>query len=176
MECTLRFFMWWLSAPHGGVECCQRRASWPRSLWQQLAQLRHRRSSGSHPGQPSGRMVGHGCMLMHSPSYTCPMAHLQCGLRSATVRHGPPPGPHLYAREASPHAAVEEDSADDSGISDDDSDSSASEAKPKRTEIVPQWDLLNGQKAIWLRPAKDVEPEEYNSFYAALSKVWPRQG
>lgn len=73
---------------------------------------------------------------------------------------------------ASCTAAVEEDSADDSGISDDDSDTSSSD-KPKRTEIVPQWDLLNGQKAIWLRSPKDVELEEYKSFYAALSQVQP---
>lgn len=67
---------------------------------------------------------------------------------------------------------MEED--DDSGISDDDStESSSSVDKPKRTEIVPEWDLLNGQKAIWLRAPKDVEQEEYNSFYGALSKVGP---
>lgn len=65
-----------------------------------------------------------------------------------------------------------EDSADDSGISDDDADAPSTD-KPKRTEIVPEWDLLNGQKAIWLRSPKDVELEEYKSFYAALSQVQP---
>jgi heat shock protein 90kDa beta len=47
----------------------------------------------------------------------------------------------------------------------------AKSQKPKRTETVLDWELLNGQKAIWLRNPKDIEPEEYNSFYAALSKV-----
>lgn len=36
---------------------------------------------------------------------------------------------------------------------------------------VEHWELLNSQRAIWLRQPKDVEEEEYQKFFSALSKV-----
>ena len=46
------------------------------------------------------------------------------------------------------------------------------EAHPKtKKETRWGWELLNDNKAIWLRSASDVEDEEYEKFYQALSKV-----
>ena len=33
------------------------------------------------------------------------------------------------------------------------------------------WDLLNDNKALWLRSPSDVSEEEYLNFYKALAKV-----
>ena len=35
------------------------------------------------------------------------------------------------------------------------------------------WDLLNENKALWLRSPSDVTEEEYLNFYKALAKVCP---
>lgn len=46
------------------------------------------------------------------------------------------------------------------------------DAAPKsKKETQWSWDLLNDNKAIWLRNAKDVDEEEYDKFYQTLSKV-----
>merc|ERR1711871_408677 len=37
-------------------------------------------------------------------------------------------------------------------------------------ETKSEWELLNEQKAIWTRSAKDISNEEYNKFYKALTK------
>lgn len=44
------------------------------------------------------------------------------------------------------------------------------EAKTKK-ETQWGWELLNDNKAIWLRSAGDVDEDEYNKFYQALTKV-----
>ncbi len=38
------------------------------------------------------------------------------------------------------------------------------------------WELLNDNKAIWLRKASEVTEEEYQKFYKAISKVRPGGG
>lgn len=53
------------------------------------------------------------------------------------------------------------------GADDDDDDTPAKTRKETRWG----WELLNDNKAIWLRSASDVEDEEYDKFYQALSKV-----
>ena len=40
-------------------------------------------------------------------------------------------------------------------------------------ETVWDWDLLNENKALWLRSPSDVSEEEYLNFYKALAKVCP---
>ena len=58
----------------------------------------------------------------------------------------------------------------------------AEEAKPKtKKETQWGWELLNDNKAIWLRSPGDIDEEEYNKFYQALSKVchcvwWSQHG
>lgn len=41
----------------------------------------------------------------------------------------------------------------------------------KVKETVWDWDLLNDNKALWLRSPSDVSDEEYANFYKALAKV-----
>lgn len=51
-------------------------------------------------------------------------------------------------------------------------DEEEEDAQPKtKKETRWGWELLNDNKAIWLRSAGDVEEEEYVKFYQALSKV-----
>lgn len=47
--------------------------------------------------------------------------------------------------------------------------------KPKKKtktikEKVPEWKLMNDNKAIWQRKKEDIEDEEYIKFYKALTK------
>lgn len=44
------------------------------------------------------------------------------------------------------------------------------EPKKTRKEKRLEWDLLNDNKAIWLRKPKDVSKEEHQKFYKAISK------
>jgi HSP90 family molecular chaperone len=66
-----------------------------------------------------------------------------------------------------------ENSKDADSISDDDEDKliKPKDVKEKKYETVVDWELLNGNKALWLQDPKDIEAEEYTKFYAALSKV-----
>eukprot|EP01017_Pseudomicrothorax_dubius_P006663 TRINITY_DN11948_c0_g2_i1.p1 TRINITY_DN11948_c0_g2~~TRINITY_DN11948_c0_g2_i1.p1 ORF type:complete len:826 (+),score=393.11 TRINITY_DN11948_c0_g2_i1:46-2523(+) len=47
------------------------------------------------------------------------------------------------------------------------------EKKPKTKtvrETVFEWELINDQKAIWLRNKEDIEEEDYNKFYKSLTR------
>lgn len=47
------------------------------------------------------------------------------------------------------------------------------EKKPKTktiTEKVWEWQLINDNKAIWLRSKEDIEEQEYNNFFKSLTK------
>ena len=55
---------------------------------------------------------------------------------------------------------------------DEDDEEDAPKTK-KVKETVWDWDLLNDNKALWLRSPSDVSEEEYANFYKALAKVPP---
>ena len=58
----------------------------------------------------------------------------------------------------------------------DEEEDEEEEDKPKTKtvkETVWDWDLLNDNKALWLRSPSDVTDEEYLNFYKALAKVGP---
>ena len=56
---------------------------------------------------------------------------------------------------------------------DEDEEDDEEEASKTKTvkETVWDWDLLNDNKALWLRSPSDVSEEEYLNFYKALAKV-----
>lgn len=56
----------------------------------------------------------------------------------------------------------------------DDEDEDEEEEAPKTKKVketVWDWDLLNDNKALWLRSPSDVGDDEYANFYKALAKV-----
>lgn len=65
----------------------------------------------------------------------------------------------------------DEDDDEDFEVTDDDEDEDDEEIKKKTiTETVWEWELINAQKAIWLRNKNEVEEEEYNELYKGMSK------
>ncbi|KAK9808251.1 hypothetical protein WJX73_003622 [Symbiochloris irregularis] len=71
--------------------------------------------------------------------------------------------------------AEADESADDDisdEISEEGEEGDEEEAAPKTVkETVWEWDLLNDNKAIWLRSPTDVDDAEYTKFYKALAKA-----
>jgi heat shock protein beta len=63
--------------------------------------------------------------------------------------------------------AAEADADVDGEIADDEGETGA--AKTVK-EVVSEWERLNDNKAIWLRPAGEVSDEEYTAFYKSLTK------
>jgi len=62
---------------------------------------------------------------------------------------------------------TDEDKDDDE---DEDEDKEDESPKEKKKEVVYEWDLVNAQKAIWVRPKEEISDEDYNEFYKAISK------
>jgi len=63
-----------------------------------------------------------------------------------------------------------DDDEEDVEVEDGDDEKKGDEKKEKKKEIVKEWDLVNSQKAIWVRPKEEITPEEYTSFYQAITK------
>merc|ERR1712093_753591 len=71
----------------------------------------------------------------------------------------------------------EDDKKDDDGdepkIEEVDEEETKKEKKKKKVkEVTHEWDLMNKQKPIWMRPPAEVTKEEYGAFYKALSNDW----
>jgi len=66
----------------------------------------------------------------------------------------------------------DEEKKEDEDVEVKDDDEEKEEKKKTKTvkETKSEWELLNEQKAIWTRSAKDISNEEYNKFYKALTK------
>eukprot|EP00070_Physeter_catodon_P015693 XP_023973860.1 endoplasmin homolog [Physeter catodon] len=78
---------------------------------------------------------------------------------------------------------VEEDTEKDEGKADgkeDDVEVKEGEEgkesdKPKTKTVskqVDEWEQVNTQKAIWLRPKEDITQEDYDNFYKSITKDW----
>ncbi len=73
--------------------------------------------------------------------------------------------------EAEEEATPEDVAADgEDDVADEEEEEEDKPTTRKVKETVREWELLNDNKAIWLRPAAEVTEEEYTKFYKALSK------
>jgi len=67
--------------------------------------------------------------------------------------------------------AADADDVEDDDSDDDSTDETKTDETPKtKTVKKKEWDLLNDNKAIWLRKPQDVGKEDYHKFYKAISK------
>merc|ERR1712139_49880 len=65
----------------------------------------------------------------------------------------------------------DEEEKDDVEVKDDDEEKDSDEKEKKPTKkTVHEWEQVNTQKAIWLRAKEDVNEDEYNEFYKAISE------
>lgn len=46
--------------------------------------------------------------------------------------------------------------------------------RKKENETVFEDEVLNNQKALWLKPTNEIKPEEYNDFYQHLTHDWSK--
>ena len=102
------------------------------------------------------------CFLYRHLSLLSPVSHPSSGAPYASAL------PQRSGQSARTEAETDSESKDE--ITDDDEEKTQ-ETPQKQYETVVDWELLNGNKAIWLRDPKDVEAEEYDKFYSALSKA-----
>merc|ERR1712032_1106746 len=63
----------------------------------------------------------------------------------------------------------DEEAKDDVETSEDEGKEEEEKKEPKK-KTVYEWEQVNTQKAIWLRPKEDMGEEEYNEFYKSISK------
>merc|ERR1711948_218740 len=64
----------------------------------------------------------------------------------------------------------DDEEKDDVETKDDDEEKEEEEKKAPKKKTVYEWEQVNTQKAIWLRPKEDITEEEYNEFYKSVSK------
>lgn len=67
---------------------------------------------------------------------------------------------------------IDDDDDDDLEVTDEDDEDEEDKPSNKKTitETVWEWELINAQKAIWLRNKNEVSQDEYNDLYKGLSK------
>lgn len=66
----------------------------------------------------------------------------------------------------------DEDNQDEDDLEVKEDEDVSEEEKPKKTKEVTtfDWEVLNGNPAIWTRSKEDISEEEYQSFYKVLTK------
>jgi len=83
------------------------------------------------------------------------------------------PDEEAEAAEEKKEEEKKEGDDDEVDVSDVDEEEEEAEDKPKTKKIKQtkkEWELVNQNKAIWVRPASEVTDEEYNNFFKSLTK------
>jgi len=75
----------------------------------------------------------------------------------------------VEAEEEEDDDKEDEEKKDDVETKDEEEKEEKEDKKPKKKTVF-EWEQVNTQKAIWLRPKEDVTEEEYNEFYKSISK------
>merc|ERR1712241_427774 len=65
---------------------------------------------------------------------------------------------------------VESEESDDDDDDDDEKEEEEEKKDAPTKKTVYEWELVNTQKAIWMRAKEDVTEEEYTEFYKSVSK------
>merc|ERR1712190_660765 len=76
----------------------------------------------------------------------------------------------IYVKVKKEVEAEAEEEDDDDETKEDEEKEEEEEKKAPTKKTVYEWEQVNTQKAIWLRPKEDVTEEEYNEFYKSISK------
>jgi len=68
------------------------------------------------------------------------------------------------------HAHKHDDDDEDLDVHDEPSDSAPAPKTKTVRETVWDWELVNDNKAIWLRSKDEIEDEDYRKFYKSMTK------